>query len=906
MIKRIFKILVIILFTVSENAYSQWVLRNSNTTVMLSKVSFANANTGMVVGLAHNVFTTTNGGQTWNNVPNSLGSNLWGVQLINASTGFTVGEGVVIAKTTNLGQSWVIQSSPISENFWGCYFLNEQTGYVVGGTGTILYTSNSGANWISQTSNVSVALQKIYFKNVNTGIAVGNAGTILRTTNGGNNWNQVNSGVTSGLFSITMSSADTAYAGGEYGIILKSVNSGQNWIEQDSGTVARITDLYFANSNTGTSVSLGAKIRRTTNGGLNWITQNIPTTQDLWGVSFVSSDTGYAVGGNGTILRTNTGGFDPPSVPNLVSPINGAQNVSITPTLTWNSVPSPDYYNLQISPDSTFNTTLFDSTGITIPSYIVRPGLLANNITYYWRVRGHNIVGYGQWSQAWHFTTIVAVPNGPGLLIPSNNAANVSLHPFFDWDSTSPATYYELQAHYDSSFLPLPEVDENGITVSFFTLSSQTLRNNTRYFWRVKATNLAGTGPWSNLFQFSTIVTIPPAPILFLPANGAVDVSLTPLLKWLEDVSVIHYQTQISIDSNFASTVYDHSDLTNPQLTVPVGILNNFTKYYWRVRTTNSFGTGQWSQVWNFTTILSLPAAPVLLSPVNNAQNISLNPILDWDDNPYSTYRMQLSTDSVFSPSGILLNISPLSSSQYQVQPGTLVNNSIYYWRVDATNSQGTGPWSAVWHFTTIVSAPIAPPILLYPPNGSSGISLTPTLYWSTVFQASDYRLQLSSDSAFNSSLIDTGITNAQFTIPNGILTGSQKYFWRARAHNTGGYGPWSSIWNFTTGPIGIRSISNVIPKVFKLYYNFPNPFNPSTKIRFDLPENSKSKSRFISVKIIIYDIIGRIVARLYDGELMPGSYEILWNANNIASGIYFYRIITNENSDVKRMIYLK
>ena len=61
-----------------------------------------------------------------------------------------------------------------------------------------------------------------------------------------------------------------------------------------------------------------------------------------------------------------------------------------------------------------------------------------------------------------------------------------------------------------------------------------------------------------------------------------------------------------------------------------------------------------------------------------------------------------------------------------------------------------------------------------------------------------------------------------------------------------------------------------------------------------------------ISVKLVIYDIIGRIVARVYDGKLIPGSYEVIWNAENIASGIYFYRIITSENTDVKRMVYIK
>jgi hypothetical protein len=301
--------------------------------------------------------------------------------------------------------------------------------------------------------------------------------------------------------------------------------------------------------------------------------------------------------------------------------------------------------------------------------------------------------------------------------------------------------------------------------------------------------------------------------------------------------------------------------------------------------------------VWHFTTILSIPAAPVLLSPLNNSTNVPLIPLLDWDDNAYSTYRVQLSADSTFATT--LINIGPLSASQYQIQGGTLNNNTTYYWRVNATNTSGTGPWSAVWHFTTIVSAPVAPPILLSPPNGSTGISGTPFLNWNDVFGATYYRIQISTDSLFAATNFDSTLNFSQINIPQGILVSNATYYWRVRAGNIGGISPWSNIWHFTTGVIGLNIISWAVPKEFKLYHNFPNPFNPITKMKFDIPKSTYAK-------LVIYDLLGREVALLFDTYVLPGTYEVQWNASSHASGIYLYRLVTDDRSDIKKMVLVK
>lgn len=94
-------------------------------------------------------------------------------------------------------------------------------------------------------------------------------------------------------------------------------------------------------------------------------------------------------------------------------------------------------------------------------------------------------------------------------------------------------------------------------------------------------------------------------------------------------------------------------------------------------------------------------------------------------------------------------------------------------------------------------------------------------------------------------------------------------------------------------------SYENNLPGTFKLEQNYPNPFNPSSIIKYDIPKNS-------FVKIIVYDILGREVSVLLNEEKSPGSYEVNFDAKDLASGIYFYTINTGEFYQSKKMILLK
>ena len=120
----------------------------------------------------------------------------------------------------------------------------------------------------------------------------------------------------------------------------------------------------------------------------------------------------------------------------------------------------------------------------------------------------------------------------------------------------------------------------------------------------------------------------------------------------------------------------------------------------------------------------------------------------------------------------------------------------------------------------------------------------------------------------------------------------------------------WSS-WNETyfiratiQTTTSVAEISNEIPNEFELGYNFPNPFNPSTKFKYALPEGR-------NVKIIIYDINGRKVTELVNNYQGAGTYEVTWNGKNdlgqqVASGTYIYQVSAGNFNQTKKMVMLK
>jgi hypothetical protein len=103
----------------------------------------------------------------------------------------------------------------------------------------------------------------------------------------------------------------------------------------------------------------------------------------------------------------------------------------------------------------------------------------------------------------------------------------------------------------------------------------------------------------------------------------------------------------------------------------------------------------------------------------------------------------------------------------------------------------------------------------------------------------------------------------------------------------------------FDTINTGINQIGTEVPSKYELSQNYPNPFNPSTTVKFNLP-----KAGDVSLKL--YDILGKEVDNLFTGFLSAGYFQINFNASALSSGVYFYRLETENFADIKRMLMVK
>jgi hypothetical protein len=108
-----------------------------------------------------------------------------------------------------------------------------------------------------------------------------------------------------------------------------------------------------------------------------------------------------------------------------------------------------------------------------------------------------------------------------------------------------------------------------------------------------------------------------------------------------------------------------------------------------------------------------------------------------------------------------------------------------------------------------------------------------------------------------------------------------------------------------------VEPVSGTVPDEFNLGQNYPNPFNPTTKIRFDIPSSkvydpALTGIRGKTVRLAIYDLLGREVTELINGEFNAGKYEITFDGTKYSAGVYFYKLITSEYTETRKMVLVK
>jgi hypothetical protein len=396
-----------------------------------------------------------------------------------------------------------------------------------------------------------------------------------------------------------------------------------------------------------------------------------------------------------------------------------------------------------------------------------------------------------------------APPSVPTLASPANNFLTTDYTPTLDWNNSTVSAgvifdHYQIQVATDSGFTAIAlDEDISGITNSTFTPLSD-LAANTTFYWRVRAFNTYGNASaWSATRNFRTAL-LPPT--LISPNDAEQLLNNRPTFDWSDVPGVTGYRIQIANNIGFSPTVTNTiitPSTYTPAADLPVGAPPTL---YWRVQSNGANGPSLWSEVRSFTTS-NPPSVPSLASPANNFLTYDYTPLLDWNNStvPAGTtflkYELQLATDSVFTSPTSADVTGPVTNSSFTPSID-LDSNTTFYWRVRAFNTLGQySAWSAVRNFRTA----LLPPTLISPNDAEQLINNRPTFDWADVPGATDYRIQISNNSVFSSTVTNTVVTPSTYTPTSDLPVVGVTLWWRVQSNGANGPSAWSVVRTLTT-----------------------------------------------------------------------------------------------------------
>lgn len=258
--------------------------------------------------------------------------------------------------------------------------------------------------------------------------------------------------------------------------------------------------------------------------------------------------------------------------------------------------------------------------------------------------------------------------------------------------------------------------------------------------------------------------------------------------------------------------------------------------------------------------------APTNLAVNQNYASINLN----WTDAFGATsYSVELDTNQNFT------NPQAFTSSTSTYQANNLLPNTLYYWRVRASDGVNLGQYSTSWSFTTNSLENFS---LTSPANNAVNQEFSAiTLDWSNAVGAMNYEIQIDTNQNFTSNPQTSTVTNSTESFSN--LQPYTDYYWHVRASNNGTtYGQWSSVWKFKTKQSSGLSVNEIDIDQIKIY---PNPASQAITIELEQPVSECSYS--------ILDLTGKTVKTgnikskqtfILIGELSQGSYYLIFGEN--------------------------
>jgi hypothetical protein len=568
----------------------------------------------------------------------------------------------------------------------------------------------------------------------------------------------------------------------------------------------------------------------------------------------------------------------------LTEPIDSKICVPLQPKLMWEAVNGATSYRVQVATDNDFINLVVNEQPVS--NTFLEPVLQDGETAHYWRVRGDDDYNTGEWSESRLFTTTYKTPE---LTYPPNNAGGQERQVNFEWNKVHDNVTYEIIVSKDRTFddITMTIVEEDNIIGETFFFEMPGFYQT--YYWRVKANGLQGcNSAWSETYSFRTII---PSPDLIYPGNNQTDLPLSVVFSWenIEDAKT--YEINLATDPDFEDIVFGQVGVqTN---TILARNLLEFQDYYWRVNASNPDGTSEWSETFKFTTGGQGPEKVKLEFPLKGAEKVQLNIAARWKAASLAeSYTLQIAENqNFFNP---VVDESGILDLSYDLTTEPLENFKQYYWRVQAVNANGVSEWSDVWNFRTIALAPQSAPELIKPQREGFNEPIALEFEWSEVQDATSYQLQLASENTFSPEvlIVDQKRIYSTTRFIQG-LSWETNYFWRVRAENEAGSGPWSEVRSFETMVSVNENVNKYLVDVV------PNPVTQSASIQFVLPEATETA-------IEIFDMDGRLVDMINSGFLSAGSHNFTWNPDALQSGSYLVHITVGKEKAVKQVILTK
>jgi hypothetical protein len=513
----------------------------------------------------------------------------------------------------------------------------------------------------------------------------------------------------------------------------------------------------------------------------------LPNTTYYWRI-----DERNAAGATTGVPWSFTTGAAPLPLPGQATnpdPAHTATGISLTAILSWTAgsdAASHDVYFGTSSP----GTFQGNQAGMTF-----NPGALLSDTTYYWRIDEINASGTTT-GVVWRFTTSSVPLPPPGQATnpnPADGARGVSRSTTLNWTAGSDAASHDV--YFGTSNPPTFQGNQSGTTFNpGFILS-----RNTWYYWRIDEVNASGTTTgvvWS--FRTGTGSTPPGQATNPNPSDGAADISLTAILSWTAGSDAASHDVYFGTSSPGAFRGNQSGTTFDP------GILLPNTTYYWRIDEINAAGTTT-GVVWRFTTgsaSLPPPGQATNPDPAHTATGISLTAILSWTaGSDAASHDVYFGTSSPGTFQG--------NQAGTTFNPGTLLSDTTYYWRIDEINASGTTT-GVVWRFTTS-SAPLPPPGQATNPTPSTvaiNVSLTQDLSWTAGSGATTRDVYFGTVNPPVTKVIADGTA---LTYDTGTMTTSTTYYWRVDEKNAGGTTT-GTVWSFTTVPPPPGQATNPTP----------------------------------------------------------------------------------------------